>query len=176
MGRFCKRTAVHQQTTYQIREKRKGKQNNRRCRVNFSKIAKMIAYSVTISSIFVDQLMTQLKWIFPKKEKLWRQCIFSSNIFHDFYAQFQGKLCFGKFWPQIGIAKGPPAVGSRESNLWMKRLRPRSIYTHFHNLISEKARLNILVFFFCFLINTVKMGSWVFYWKAGKVWVLLLVE
>ena len=155
MGRFCKWSAVQQQTTYQIREKKRGKQINRWCRVNFSKISKRIAYSATISPIFVDQLMTQLKYIFHKKKgNFWRQCIFFKQFissFHlfiiIFYAQFQGKLCFGKCWPQIGIAKGPPfPAGSRESNLWMKSLRPRCIYTLFHNLNSKKAQLNILAF------------------------------
>lgn len=85
MGRFCKRSAVQQQTTYQIREKRRGKQIDRRCRVNFSKITKRIAYSATISPIFVDQLMTQLKYIFHIKREIFEgNVFFSSNLFHHF--------------------------------------------------------------------------------------------
>ena len=48
---------------------------------------------------------------------------------------------------KLGLQKAPPfTAGSRESNLWMKSLRPRCIYTLFHNLNSKKAQLNILAF------------------------------
>ena len=115
MGRFCKRSAVQQQTTYQIREKKRGKQINRWCRVNTSKISKRIAYSATISPIFVDQLMTQLKYIFHKKKgNFWRQCIFFKQFissFHSFIIIFmhssKANYVLENFDHKLGLRKAP---------------------------------------------------------------------
>ena len=126
MGRFCKWSAVQQQTTYQIREKRRGKQIDRRCRVNFSKITKRIAYSATISPMCVDQLMTQLKYIFHKKGKFLKAIYFFQAIYfiisfihHHFLCTVPRQIMFWKILTTNWDCERPPPfpTGSRESNL-----------------------------------------------------------
>ena len=102
-GGFCKWSAVQQQTTYQIREKSRGKQINRRYN------------TATISPIFVDQLMTQLKYIFHKKGKFLKAMYFFQAIYfiisfihHHFLCTVPRQIMFWKILTTNWDCERPP--------------------------------------------------------------------